>query len=52
MMNKPHNKKLICKYLGNLFCKNVSIYSHLNPKHTNSVRPCCIITITGTIMGS
>ena len=44
--NRPNSKRLMHKYLGNLFSKIFSIYSNLNSKHRNNVRTCCIITIT------
>ena len=45
MQKKPHNKKLIPKYLGKLLDKTFSKYSNLNPKH-KYVRTCSIISIT------
>ena len=43
--NKPHNKRLIHKYLGELFDTTCIKYSKSNPKH-KYVRPYCIISVT------
>ena len=45
VQKKPHNKKLIPKYLGKLLDTTFSKHSNLNPKH-KYVRIRCIISIT------
>ena len=45
VQKKPHNKKLILKYLGKLLDKTFSKYLILDPTHIY-VRTCSIISIT------
>ena len=45
VQKKPHNKRVIPKYLRKLFDTTFIKYSSLNPKH-KYVRTCCIISIT------
>ena len=40
VQNKPHNKRLIHKYLEKLFDTTFKKYLNLNPDH-KYVRPCC-----------
>ena len=46
MQNEPHNKRVMYKYLRNIFVTNFSKYSKVNPTRKNNLRPDCIITIT------
>ena len=45
VQNKPHNKRLIHKYLEKLFDTTFNKYLNFNPKD-KYVRPCSVISMT------
>ena len=45
VQNKPHNKRLIHKYIEKLFDTTFNKYLNLNPKD-KYVRPCSVISMT------